>query len=284
MRSLVALGIVCSILAIEARTPQAPAPGRDLDSIDGLLRRTAEYMTAYERDVSAVVADEDYLQRFIVEPKTETRRLRSDLLTIRHETEGWVGFRDVYEIDGRPVRDRTDRLARLFLEPQPDPRSQAARIAEESARFNLAQHVSRTINVPLLALQFIRAENQDRSRFTLAGRKTIRDVLITMVNFQEYATPRMIRTEDAAAARGRFWIEAESGRIRETELLVNTDMGSRTVNARIHVTYAEVPQLHLWLPVSMDETYRGAGFIDGHATYSKFRRFSVATSEILKSP
>jgi hypothetical protein len=38
------------------------------------------------------------------------------------------------------------------------------------------------------------------------------------------------------------------------------------------------------LPVSMDETYSGAGFIDGHATYSNFRRFSVATDTVIKAP
>ena len=42
------------------------------------------------------------------------------------------------------------------------------------------------------------------------------------MNFQERATPGIIRTVDGAKARGRFWIEADSGRIRETELLVNT--------------------------------------------------------------
>jgi hypothetical protein len=71
----------------------------------------------------------------------------------------------VYEVDGRPVRDRTDRLTKLFLAPHPDSQSQARRIAEESARFNLGGQVLRTITTPLLALQFIRAENQNRSRF-----------------------------------------------------------------------------------------------------------------------
>jgi hypothetical protein len=264
------------------------APGRATDSLEELLQRAGAYVAAYERDVSAIVADEDYTQRFIVEPSTEVRRLRSDVLTIRDEEEGWIGFRDVYEIDGRPVRDRTDRLAKLFFEPQPDSRAQAKRIAEESARFNLAPQVSRTINMPLVALQFIRAQNQDRCTFTEAGKRISHGTDLRKVDFQERATPRIIRTVDGAAARGRFWIDAGSGRITETELFVDTglDRGRRprVVGALIHVVYAEQPRLHLWLPVAMNETYSGVGFIDGHATYSNFRRFSVATGEIIKAP
>ena len=45
-------------------------------------------------------------------------RLRSDLLLVKTEAdEGWVSFRDVYDVDGAPVRDRDDRLKKLFLEP-----------------------------------------------------------------------------------------------------------------------------------------------------------------------
>jgi hypothetical protein len=275
-------------VALTATATRQAAAGRATDSLGELLQRAGAYVAAYERDVSAIVADEDYTQRFIVEPSTEVRRLRSDVLTIRDEEEGWIGFRDVYEIDGRPVRDRTDRLAKLFLEPHPDSRAQAKRIAEESARFNLAPQVSRTINMPLVALQFIRAQNQDRCTFTEAGKKISHGTEIKRVGFQERATPRIIRTVDGAAARGRFWIDAGSGRITETELFVDTglDRGRRTrvVGALIHVVYAEQPRLHLWLPVAMNETYSGVGFIDGHATYSNFRRFSVATGEIIKAP
>jgi len=277
-----------AVVALTTAATEQTTVGRATDSLEELLQRAGAYVAAYERDVAAIVADEDYTQRFIVEPSTEMRRLRSDVLTIRDEEEGWIEFRDVYEIDGRPVRDRTDRLAKLFLEPHPDSRAQAKRIAEESARFNLAPQVSRTINMPLVALQFIRAQNQDRCTFTEAGKKISHGIESRRVDFQERATPRIIRTVDGAAARGHFWIDAGSGRITETELFVDTalDRGrrSRVVGALIHVVYAEQPRLHLWLPVAMNETYSGVGFIDGHATYSNFRRFTVATGEIIKAP
>jgi len=271
-------------LGVAAGAAQLTLSGSGNDSLEALLQRAGAYVAAYERDIPAIVAEEDYTQRFIVEPSTEVRRLRSDLLRVRDEVAGWVGFRDVFEIDGRPVRDRTDRLAKLFLEPHPDARLQAQRIAEESARFNLAQQAPRTINTPLLALQFIRPQNQRRSTFTDGGTKIVRGSEIQIVKFQEQAVPRLVRTPDGAAARGRLWIDAASGRIIETELFLNTGQRLRSVSALIRVVYAEEPRLHLWLPVSMDETYQGVGVISGHATYSNFRRFSVSTDEIIKVP
>jgi hypothetical protein len=262
----------------------AAAPAPSSDSLEDLLRRAGDYVAAYERDVPAIVADEDYTQRFIVEPDTEVRRLRSEILTIRDESQGWVGFRDVYEIDGRPVRDRTDRLARLFLEPNADPRSQAKRIADESARFNLAPQVQRTINTPLLALQFIRPQNQARCTFKDGGRKTNRGFEIRIADFQERAMPRIIRTADDAAARGRFWIDPASGRVTETELFVNTRWQGRVITALIHVTYAQQARLQIWVPISMEETYQGVGVITGQATYSNFRRFAVSTETVVKRP
>jgi hypothetical protein len=302
MRRVFALGILCILntahvhpmrqpAALQARlslplprTPQRIAAD-DADRLKVILRRVAEYIDTYEKAVPAIVADEDYTQRFSVEPRIEARHLESDLLTVRDESQGWVGFRDVYRVDGRPVRDRTERLSKLFLQPQSDSRSQAVRIAEERARFNVAPQVPRTVNVPLLALQFARSTNQQRSRFRLSGTKESNGVAMATVDFQERTTPGVIWTADGSLARGRLWIEPDSGRIRETELFVNTALRPKTVvSARIHVVYAEESHLHVWLPVSMNETYEVVGVIDGHATYSNFRRFSVSTAEDIKAP
>src|SRR5690348_16642604 len=113
-----------TIAALTAGAAQQRPPDSSNDSLNDLLQRAGRYIALYEREVTAIVADENYLQRFIVEPRTAVRHLLSDMLTIRDETEGWIGFRDVYEVDGQAVRDRTDRLAKLFIDPHPDSRSQ----------------------------------------------------------------------------------------------------------------------------------------------------------------
>ncbi len=120
-----------------------------------LLRSSASYVAQYEREFSAVVSEERYEQvatrptedldgRARSVRETAVRLLRSDVLLINAGAAGWIGYRDVFEVDGQPVRDRDERLFKLFLEPAPDALVQAKRIADESARFNLG-----TENEPL---------------------------------------------------------------------------------------------------------------------------------------
>jgi hypothetical protein len=43
--------------------------------------------------------------------------LLSDFLLVTGEASDWHQFRDVREVDGRPVPDRDRRLTELFLQP-----------------------------------------------------------------------------------------------------------------------------------------------------------------------
>ena len=78
----------------------------------------------------------------------------------------WIPFRDVFEVDAQPIRDREQRLARLFLKPSEDSLEQAYRIQDESARYNLG-NMRRTINNPVLAMVVVQAEFQNRFRYSL---------------------------------------------------------------------------------------------------------------------
>src|SRR5207249_2085981 len=169
-----------------------------------------------------------------------------------------VGFRDVFEMDGKPVRDRQERLATLFLKSTSEPLDQALRIASESARFNLnaSIEIGRTINAPMTALVFLRWENQPRSTFRLDGVERIGGIECAIVRFTERTQPRLIATNNDSPASGAFWIEPASGRIQRSELMLDTEAAQRrivTVTVRILVNYADQPELKLWLPVSMDE-------------------------------
>ena len=83
-----------------------------------LLFRANESVVAYEQVLSNAVVEEQYVQR-IVSPGGEAkveRRLRSDMLLVQLPgATAWLGFRDVFEVDGEPVRDRDARLQELFL-------------------------------------------------------------------------------------------------------------------------------------------------------------------------
>ena len=125
--------------------------------------------------------------------------------------------------------------------------AQARRIAAESARFNLGV-LKRDINVPTMALGFLRGANQSRSSFTVGGRKKVEGIETVALEFTERATPTMIRAADAdVPASGTFWIEPDSGRVVKSELT----LADRRSTAKITVTYAAVPKLSVWVPVLM---------------------------------
>ena len=66
------------------------------------------------------------------------RRLVSEFALVPNASAsaGWLGFRDVIEVDGKPVTNRRDRLQALFQSGAPD-LTAARRIADEGARYNI---------------------------------------------------------------------------------------------------------------------------------------------------
>jgi len=273
---IVALTIVgASLQPIRAQQGQ-----RD-NSLPTLLDRLGRYVGGYERDLAAVVSEEDYLQEVHggAGPFGDQRSLRSDLLLSMAGDLGWVGFRDVFEVDGKPVRDRNDRLVDLFLKPTADSGNQVRRIIDESARLNLGW-VNRTINVPTMVLQFARSAEQHRSEFKLGETRKVNSTVAREIRFQEKAQPRMIKTDDWAAAAGRFWIEEAEGRVVQTELRFTS---VRTTVA-IVVTYELQPRLKLWLPTLMEEQYVTPlkPTVTGRASYKNFRQFNVTVDQIIK--
>ena len=160
----------------------------------------------------------------------------------------------------------------------------------ESARYNLdpeSTHIDRTMNVPMTALLFLRAANQDRSAFRLGKPERVGGVDCVALQFSERTKPRMIRTGDDAAAEGTFWIDmAHGGRIVRTEVRMQSGRAQgRSVRSRTAVTYARVDKLDLWVPTVMDETYDLSDTrqtVTGHAIYSDFHEFKVTTSADIK--
>jgi hypothetical protein len=100
---------------------------------------------------------------------TTHRELMSDLLPVKPEkADRWIQFRDVFEVDGRPIRDRSERLMKLFVEPSSSTAGQVEQIVTESARYNIGS-VLRTINVPVFALLILDAKLQPRFKFARVG-------------------------------------------------------------------------------------------------------------------
>jgi hypothetical protein len=283
-------------LSVEAQEP----------SLDTVLQRAAGYVDQLSRQLSGIVAEESYVQEVKnlssrnAPPTVITRReLTSDFLLVKPSgSDRFVEFRDVFEVDGRPVRDRQDRLTKLFLTPSPDT-DHAREIVEESARYNIGD-ITRNVNTPMLPLMFLQKAYQPRFRFkrtgtqspslsnlTLAGRggsAVFRaSTEVWVVEFRERKDHTVIHTPQGEdfPATGRFWIEPDSGAVLMSELLM--EMGD--TDAVINVSYQSEPLIGLRVPVEMHERYRGGGNrVEGVATYGRFRQFQVKTDEVIDKP
>ena len=123
------------------------------------------------QEFSAIVCEEQQVQT-MVRPNgrvAKTRRLVSDLAFIRIREGSWRHqvYRDVRSVDGKPVRNRDDRLRKLFLEGSKTAIDQARAIAEESNRYNLG--VNRVGVSPLVPLKVLDATVSRGSSFRCPG-------------------------------------------------------------------------------------------------------------------
>ena len=276
-------------------------------SLEEVLTRAGAYVEEFQRQLSGIVAEETYLQDVIPvqgmntfgRPRfSQRRRLRSDLLLLRpDQSTTWVQFRDVFEVDGKAVRDREERLTALFLAPDANASERARQIREESARYNIGG-IGRTMNVPVLPLAVLSPENQPRFRFTVDGGDRPRNAAsgsdlpqtpsfrvsaeVWVVRFTELSSPTIIvtRNNKNIFSRGRFWIEPSSGRVLMSEMITE----DADVRGQINVSYQSEPLVGLLVPIEMRERYTSPGYkatITGQATYGKFRRFQVDVNETL---
>lgn len=255
-----------------------------------LVEKATAWVDRFFSEFGAVVSEERYEQRVRRAPGSSTTSSRarpqdvtlvSDFLLVQVPGEGWVPFRDVFERDGSRVRDREDRLANLFLKGSGrSSLDQARKIMDEGSRYNIGS-IERNINAPTLALSFMTPLHRYRFTFSIDGR----DESGTVVTFWETAKPTFITTTGGRdlPVSGRIWVDEATGAVRKTQL----DAVDPQVAAHITVTYARDEAAGLWVPTRMDERYlgsNGAMQVTGTATYSRFRRFQVSTSENVEVP
>ena len=316
MRALLTLVVVLSALA----TAGAGAPQRVDPALAPVLERVGAWITQFERDFSNVVAEERYVQLlkpWFGVPRSPTdevelqwhdevgttlpnrpnaplrrRQLRSDVLLVQTPGNRWLSYRDVFEVDGRPVRNREDRIKRLFLSDQADDQEQLRRITNESARYNIGGLI-RNFNIPTFPL--IAAQPDNRARFTFHRRKDekIDGVAHAVLEFKEQASPAIVRTPNGqdVPLEGRLWANPETGRV----VRARVEIDNRWANLRsvIETTYVDNEEIGV-VPGSMWEWYRTTQltltgseraydtYVECLASYANFRRFTVETGEIIK--
>lgn len=276
MRACAGLAAAASFLAAAFAPPGLP--------LATLLQRTGAYVVRFEAAFSAVVGEERYtqLQTLPLGPGLE-RDLVSDFLLVRtRDTAAWTPFRDVFEVDGKQVRDRQERLTQLILQPGGSASDQVAAILAESARFNLG--IERTINVPVLVLSFLDPALQPRFVFKDGGMSRVGKADTVVVDYEERVRPSIIRgpSNSDVPAAGRVWIDPASGRVLRTELRMRTLAFAATITT----DFETEPTFGVDVPAAMHEEYRlsTGSRITGRASYAHFRRFGVQVTETAPHP
>ncbi len=281
----------------------APAAAQE-PPLATVLERAGAYVADFHARLSSIVAEERYEQTWRdtwpsggrKKPRIgQTRRtLLSDLLLVKPGTHAWMEFRDVFEVDGRPVRERDERLVKMFLNPSATTNDQIHMILEDSARFNIGD-IDRNINTPIFPLMFLETGNRRRFKFKRTNERRPQtsddgaaagafrvDTEVWVISYEETQIGTMIRTRgyQDLPVRGRFWVEPDTGRVLMSEISAETPI----FRATIDVSYQSEPLLGVLVPIEMRERYdvkKSQSRVDGRATYGRFRQFQVTVDETL---
>jgi hypothetical protein len=278
-----------ALMAAAVSLAQAPA------SLESVLDRATAYVAGYERQFRVLAAEERYVQEIRrndgvggnltranpgggFQPGGMVKRtiIKSDWALLRlGDGGGWLPFRDAFEVNGTRVRDEDDRdrLLDLLLEPAAGAFDDARRLSAETAKYYLGS-VTRTINIPTLALHFVQPEMRPRFTFTRAREESLAGRVAWVVAFSETSRPTVVKTTKGAdlALTGQLWIEPATGAILKTQLTA----ADPVVRADITTTFRREGALDIWLPDRMEEFYKANldfNEIYGTATYGEYRRF-----------
>jgi hypothetical protein len=281
---------------VDATTAASETPPYRSADLPPSVVRAGTYVERYFRELTNIVMDENYQQQ-LRSPSTHTgsrlelRRLHSEVLLVTLPAPaGPTAFRDVLTVDGRAVRNRDDRLRRLFLEEQESALRQAAAITRESARYNLG--AGRTVNAPTVPLLLARSDHARRVQWTPRGEHVVAGQRLERVRFREIQSPTLIRTAEGneVFSEGEFWIHPENGTVWRVELAFvvrdRTRMNTPHFRGELNVTFRPHEQWGLLVPDVMNERYSLATDQEstGRAEYTNFRRFTIETREDIPFP
>lgn len=282
------LPLVTLVLAVASLLAHKAEPVRAQEaSLDLLRYAAAAYVrSAYPR-LANLVATEEYRQQLgappngLISTRLRERTLKSEVLLVRHpaETSNWLFFRDVLEVDGKPVPNHQDRLTNLFISPTVANWELVREIAHADRQNHLPGSTAAETN------PFVVVALMDRSywpRLLFKRGKQDKDVGpgVWRLEFEEEKSdqePILTR----GLARGTAWVEAATGRILQTEVRIGSSLGAPTSRT----TFRYDGALQVAVPVEMKTTWSpGAPSISikGSAKYGNFRQFAVRTDESLK--
>ena len=285
---LAALGVSLAVLTPRAQVGNQPGSG-----FTTVLSSAMRYAMNYEQRFALLAAEEHYVQEVVRPPnpgdnltrstpgggmrgggQMNQQTIKSDYLLVQlgGDGEGFMPFRDAYEVKGRKLRDRNDRLLKLFTSNDKSRFEKAAAISNDTAKHNLG-NVARTINIPLLAMMFLHPRVNERFEFTDGGEENVNGRILRKAIYKEVARPTLIKTSRGRdlAMTGTIWIDPFNGTVMKTEL----NAADPIVRSQVIVTFRRDEALDLFVPEKMEEYYKAYSAVDdilATATYTNVRR------------
>ena len=270
-----AIALVATAFVVQpALRAQSAAP------LDQLLERMGAYLLAYEAHLSSVVADEAFEQRIFGRIAAgKPRRLQSEIAFMRLPGDAeWLGFRDVRQVDGAPVKHSGVSISEVLTSNGGDIKKALA-IANASARYNLG--LPRTINLPTAPLDIIHPRYRDAHRFELLGPESVGGIQTALVGFHEVTRPTLVREPSGIdlVSSGRIWIEPSTGTVWRVEWAYQEEhkRSNGWPAPRLRVDFQPHKELGFMVPAEMTEVFtvpRARG--EGRAVYRNFRRFGTS--------
>lgn len=246
--ALIVLSTLAAPFPILAQQPALP----------DVLKAAAEYVVKYAGQLSVIEAEEQSTQHDTSSGQIAgSRRLKSDFVVIGSDDGRVASFRDAFEVDGRSLRERSNRLIDLLRKPNPASLEEARALSEASVR----QYISPNLHVlddPMLPLEFLRQQNQERFGFTLDSVRTMDGSRVAILRFTEQGQERLIKSAENVPITGRMSIDAATGALRQAEL----SFSGKAFNLRSTIKFTADQTLGLWLPseVVLSSDVRGTGY------------------------
>jgi len=282
--------VASTLVSLPAEAQKSPKP-----SEQELLARVVSYIRGYVPQLINIVAEETFEQQRKGNPVL-TRRLLSDILLVGFPgtTNQWMLFRDVTEVDGRPVPDKAERLVDLFVSPSGGSSfDQASKIARESERFHLP--ATRFTANPFFMIIVLQERYQPRLNFDVGDEAPEFGPGVRVLNVEEPSMLLIMRNSlrrplddplfTAAGGRGRAWVEVATGRVLQTEARFPGPRPTMTGTAT--TTFVQNDRLGLLVPGTLQTTWFDPSTgreVKGLAKYSNYRRFGVSTDSKLQLP
>jgi hypothetical protein len=259
-----------------------------------VLSSAMRYVMNYEQQFALLVSEEHYLQELQRPPNPgdnlsrsnpgggmraggamNIQNIKSDFVLVQlgMDGEGWLPFRDAFEVRGKKLRNREERLLKLFLDNDKSAFEKAARLDEASTKHHLG-NVARTINIPTLGMMLLHPRVNERFEFTDGGEETLGGRVLRKALYREMARPTLIKTTRARdlALTGTIWIDPFTGAVVKTEM----NAADPAVRCQVTVTFRRDDGLEMWVPDKMEEYYKAALAVDdilATATYTNVRKY-----------